>query len=582
MSSNTSSGGNGLASFITTDVFIAVIATSLLGIAIVILTTVLVGACVYYYRKKNMRRIIQSQTSALPLTIPSAEASKLFVVESYQENNSSYNGTQKESKHLAIQFPTLLLSSLKRKTNNNNIQQEPLQIISKPIVLEMESNPNYHQLATNQDGADTPESSSSPILIVTSEPANPSQSLPTTANNSSSLLSSTSHNSSNVEDIYTTPSVIGSCLKDEQDGANSGLKCPDPPNRHQSLINSYSKSLPPSEYQKFIPRAQSDNQIGMEKDYSDDLYGPIYSELSNRLSTSVVKIKVISKSNIRLIRDLGMGQFGLVYLGETVGLSQRDLEIGDSINCSETFKVAVKMLRPNPPHSEKLAFEREVKYMSHFKHKNVVQLLAVCWKDEQFILMEYMRNGDLQNFLQQYDSVGSITKGNKVMSQSKLLRMATQIADAMMYLASCKFIHRDLATRNCLVGDNSVVKVADFGLSRNLYDSCYYRFQGSAMLPVRWMANECFYGRFSEKTDVWAFGVTMWEIFSLCKEKPYSTKTDQQLVLETLHNSRTMLEKPKFCHENVYNVMRQCMKEEAKDRLNFEQVFNKLSHLTVS
>ncbi len=565
MSSNAVSGSDEPTSFITSDIFIAVIATSVLGIVIVILTTVLVGACVYYYRIKKARRIIQTQTGALSLSLTSAEASKYFVVESPTKNRSLHNGiTQKENKHLSIQLPTLLFPSLRRK---NNQQTEPLQVISKPIVLEMEQNPNYHQLATNQDGTDTPESSSSPILVVTSESTHTDQSLHVSAAvNDSSLVSCNNNNNANPSN-------------NEQHDNNSDQLCPAPPNRHQSLINSYSPSS--SEYQKFIPRAQSDNQIGLQKDY--DIYGPIYSELSNRLSTSVVKIKVISKSNVTLSRNLGMGQFGLVYFGETVGLSERDLEIGDSDDCSETFEVAVKMLRPNPPRSEKLAFEREVKYMSHFKHRNVVQLLAVCWKDEQFILMEYMRHGDLQNFLQQYKSVGTIEEtDNTIISQSKLLEMSTQIADAMMYLASCKFIHRDLATRNCLVGGDSIVKVADFGLSRNLYDSCYYRFQGSAMLPIRWMADECFFGRFSEKTDVYAFGVTMWEIFSLCKEKPHSTKTDQQLVLETLRNSRTMLDKPPLCDDKVYDIMNQCMREKAKDRPNFEQVFNKLSNVTLS
>ena len=163
----------------------------------------------------------------------------------------------------------------------------------------------------------------------------------------------------------------------------------------------------------------------------------------------------------------------------------------------------------------------------------------------------------------------------------KLVQMSTDISSAMMYLASCNFIHRDLATRNCLVGNNHTVKVADFGLSRNLYDSCYYRFQGSAMLPIRWMANECFYGKFSEKTDVWAFGVTMWEIFTLCKSKPYPNKTDQQIVTETLQNARTMLDKPQFCSNEIYDIMMQCTRVKVDERLTFEQVYSKLSQVAL-
>ena len=183
-------------------------------------------------------------------------------------------------------------------------------------------------------------------------------------------------------------------------------------------MNANTRLSPSLDYQAFIRRAQSDNQIARKDDY--EIYGPIYSELSNRLSTSVVKIKSVSEANIKMKKNLGMGQFGLVYLGETVGLSQKDLQMGDSNDRTQSFEVAVKVLRPNPPQSEKLAFEREVKYMSHFKHKNVVQLLGVCWDDQQFILMEYMKYGDLQNFLQQYETVGSPTSNKGVISHAEI------------------------------------------------------------------------------------------------------------------------------------------------------------------
>ncbi len=543
--------------FMPSNVMIAVIVTSGLGIAIIILTTVLVGAFVYYCKKKKASEMVhsQSQPAALKLSIPVREASKFFVVESSSEHSKTdplLRG-KRENKISTLQF---LFPSLRRKQT-----QPDLQAISKPIVLDMESNPNYHKLATNKDGTDTPDSSSSPMLIVSSECA-------VNTEKEKEICRESEDECTDIPSFHT---------RSVDNSSTSFLLSPTPPARCESLISSYSKSSSSSENQKFLPRAQSENQIGRQNEC--DLYGPIYSELNNRLSTSVVKIKAVSATNVNLIKNLGMGQFGLVHLGETVGLSEKDLKIGSSNDRTKTLEVAVKVLRPNPPHGEKVAFEREVKYMSHFKHENVVRLLAVCWEGQQFILMEYMRHGDLQNFLQQYDLIGD-TDHNAI-PHLKLVQMTTQIASAMMYLASCKFIHRDLATRNCLVGDNFVVKVADFGLSRNLYDSCYYRFQGSAMLPIRWMANECFYGRFSEKTDVYAFGVTMWEIFTLCKEKPYSHKSDQQLVVEILRNTRTILEKPKYCDQQVYRVMEQCMIPEAETRLDFQQVFNKLSQINV-
>uniref|UniRef100_A0A4W3GD85 receptor protein-tyrosine kinase n=1 Tax=Callorhinchus milii TaxID=7868 RepID=A0A4W3GD85_CALMI len=109
--------------------------------------------------------------------------------------------------------------------------------------------------------------------------------------------------------------------------------------------------------------------------------------------------------------------------------------------------------------------------------------------------------------------------------------MSAQISSGMKYLASLNFVHRDLATRNCLVGENYTIKIADFGMSRNLYTGDYYRIQGRAVLPIRWMAWESILlGKFTTGSDVWAFGVTFWEILMLCKEQPYHLQTDEQVI----------------------------------------------------
>ena len=115
-------------------------------------------------------------------------------------------------------------------------------------------------------------------------------------------------------------------------------------------------------------------------------------------------------------------------------------------------------------------------------------------------------------------------------------------------------------------------------MSRSLYESHYYVIKGQAVLPVRWMATECFYGKFSAKTDVWAFGVTMWEIFVLAKERPYSEMEDLELVNDAIDNeNRTLLQQPEHCPDDVYGVMTECWASDPKDRATFHHLHSALS-----
>ena len=287
----------------------------------------------------------------------------------------------------------------------------------------------------------------------------------------------------------------------------------------------YAKPLPPPNTHE--PEWDPDQNI-YESIYSEPLNPSLF--MQNREPTDVEELRPfmsiytvpvvptndkplsVSISNIKEIKHLGDGNFGQVVLAQTVGLTPKDLKLeGDA----PYTLVAVKKLKASASNRNRQLFDKEVSFMSRLNHPNVIRLLGVCSEGATpFIMMEYMTNGDLNQYLQGFHSIGDELTADsaKSVSVSTLIYMCTQIASAMQYLALQNFVHRDLATRNCLVGSKDTIKISDFGMSRSLYESQYYVISGHAILPIRWMATECFFGKFSAKTDVWAFGVTMWEI----------------------------------------------------------------------
>ena len=346
----------------------------------------------------------------------------------------------------------------------------------------------------------------------------------------------------------------------------------------------YSESLQPSMFAK-PPEQEIVDELEEEgEEEAEDVYAPIYS-LPSALESSGTVLQ-FKPENIHRIKTLGTGYFGKVLLADTVGLSLKELKMSETDDDkSKSVRVAVKTLRRKPEKQRKLAFDKELKFMSRLNHPNVVRTLGACMVDTPFIVMEYMEKGDLNGYLQDFDTIeqGSAPPTDLSISVGTLVSMSAQIADAMKYLASRNYIHRDLATRNCLVAQESRIKIADFGMSKSLYESHYYTIKGHVVLPVRWMAKECFHGKFSAKTDVWAFGVTMWEIFTLAKDIPYEDMDDSEVAADASRRigDRQLLERSNDCPPEVYNVMLLCWKDKPSDRATFETLHETILSLDV-
>ena len=292
----------------------------------------------------------------------------------------------------------------------------------------------------------------------------------------------------------------------------------------------------------------------------------------------------VTWDNVKPLEALGSGQFGAVVLSEVLHLTEEQIGLSRGyVNVSSPILVAIKTLKKDPSEENKKAFEKEIKFMSRLNHKNVVRLLGICTKGTPFIMMEYMENGDLNQFLKKHTFAPRYemeTEGTPTINQKILVYISLQIAGGMQYLSGCKFIHRDLATRNILVGHDFAIKVADFGMSQNLYSGYYFRVKGHQVLPVRWLPFESFKGKFSVKSDVWSFGVTMWEIFTVCKQRPYQGWTDRAVIRDAMkEENRTLLEQTEHCSNEVYAIIKSCWKHNPHHRSNFNDLYSQLYNL---
>uniref|UniRef100_A0A674PI47 Tyrosine-protein kinase n=1 Tax=Takifugu rubripes TaxID=31033 RepID=A0A674PI47_TAKRU len=258
----------------------------------------------------------------------------------------------------------------------------------------------------------------------------------------------------------------------------------------------------------------------------------------------------LNPDELTLGQEIGSGQFGLVLEGWW-----------------KKKKVAVKMIRDGCMSEDDL--QEEARVMMKLSHHKLVQLYAVSSQRSPLCLVfEFMENGCLSDYLR-------ARKGS--LSQETLLNMCMDVSEGMAYLESSNFLHRDLAARNCLVSENNEVKVSDFGMTRFVLDDKYTSSQCSKF-PVKWSAPEVIkYCKFSSKSDIWSFGVLMWEVYSEGR-LPYDNRTNTE-VLEALSTGLRLL-KPRLAPDTVYLLMEWCWKEKPEDRPCFAVLLHELASIS--
>ena len=281
-----------------------------------------------------------------------------------------------------------------------------------------------------------------------------------------------------------------------------------------------------------------------------------------------VKLPEYPREKIVYIRDLGQGHFGVVVQAEAV--SSCSQESGDK---EETTVVAVKVLKEGASVQVKKEFFKEASLMHHFDHPNILKLLGVCVEQEPLcMIFEYMEIGDLNNFLRQnapmgkFGSNASLNRSfrNSRLSVEQLVIVSIHIASGLEYLARNHYVHRDLATRNCLVNGNFVVKIADFGLSQDIYSTDYFRLGDAELLPIRWMPPEAIvYAKFTTQSDVWSFAVVLWEIFSYGMQ-PYFSLSNEEVVQHVRDGN--VMSCPEGCPQEIYDLMLDCWNMSPSER----------------
>ncbi|KRZ79179.1 Fibroblast growth factor receptor 3 [Trichinella papuae] len=288
----------------------------------------------------------------------------------------------------------------------------------------------------------------------------------------------------------------------------------------------------------------------------------------------------IDRDRLQLHRVIGEGAFGQVWCADL---------LPDGSDSLIRRTVAVKMLKSSTTDREMLDLVSEMEVMKKIgKHVNVISLIGCCTQaGPLYVVVEYCSNGNLRDFLKaqrpdtdlsdNYEQPNSKLRNRKLLTHKELVMYAHQIARGMEHLSSKKCIHRDLAARNVLVTEDFVLKIADFGLARDLKEIDYYKKTSDGRLPVKWMAPEALFDHiYTVQSDVWSFGILVWEIMTL-GGNPYPSVPVEKLFILLKRGHR--MEKPRHCSNEVYQMMLDCWSDRPDDRPTFSEIVQYLDRL---
>ncbi|XP_034407964.1 fibroblast growth factor receptor 2 isoform X2 [Cyclopterus lumpus] len=284
-----------------------------------------------------------------------------------------------------------------------------------------------------------------------------------------------------------------------------------------------------------------------------------------------------SRDRLTLGKPLGEGCFGQVVMAEGLGI--------DKDKPKEAATVAVKMLKDDATEKDLSDLVSEMEMMKMIgKHKNIINLLGACTQyGPLYVIVEYASKGNLREYLRARRPPGmeysyDIARvSDEQLTFKDLVSCTYQVARGMEYLASQKCIHRDLAARNVLVTESNFMKIADFGLARDVHNIDYYKKTTNGRLPVKWMAPEALFDRvYTHQSDVWSFGVLMWEIFTL-GGSPYPGIPVEELFKLLKEGHR--MDKPGNCTNELYMMMKDCWHAISSHRPTFKQLVEDLDRI---